>query len=87
MESKRGSHKHSPLMQGNPGGCCPEYGIQYFDETGQEWEECPCCGQIGKVYVLGPECLMSVAEIAREAVDIFKKKLLIFRDVYGEKIS
>ncbi len=66
--------KHSPLVQGNPGGYCPELGVSFLDEeTGQEWEICPVCGETGKVYVLGPESVMTLGDIAKEFIENFKK--------------
>lgn len=69
---------HSPLMQGNPFGTCPEYG-DFFYENGQEMERCSVCGKVGKVIILKPDCLMTSKQIAQDFTQFLKKNLLFFK--------
>lgn len=75
--NNQGSHKHSPLVQGNPGGCCPEIGITIFDDDGVEWEQCPCCEKIGRVYIVGTESLLIPNEIGQRFLKVLRQNLAI----------
>ncbi len=70
--------KHSPLMQGNPFGTCPEYG-DIFYENGQEMERCPVCGRVGKVIILGLDSLVTPTQIGKEFIQNLKNNLAMFK--------
>lgn len=75
--------KHSPRMQGNPGGTCPEYGTSFIGKDGQEWERCPVCGHEGRVYIVSNPFL-TLQQIAEQAVEALKDKFPFLRALPNE---